>query len=136
MLNDFFAVNHGGSETELWKRAYVFSHYAKHATGKTRIRSTLNDTNEKLIGGSSYRSADGDTVTIFLCNTSATDTYKVTVGLPFVPEKINQVVTGESVNARLTDETATYSNGTQRPTVQLLPGFFYTFEFVRMLRQS
>ena len=136
MLNDFFAVNHGGSETELWKRAYVFSHYAKHATGKTRIRSTLNDTNKKLIGGSSYRSADGDTVTIFLCNTSATDTYKVTVGLPFVPEIINQVVTGESVNARLTDETATYSNGTQRPTVQLLPGFFYTFEFVRNLPEE
>jgi hypothetical protein len=40
MLDDFFASNHGGSSTQLWKRAWVFSHYAKYATGKTRINTT------------------------------------------------------------------------------------------------
>lgn len=54
MLNDFFAVNHGGSDTQLWKRAYVFSHYAKYATGKTRIKSTLSDSQKLLKGGSAY----------------------------------------------------------------------------------
>ena len=131
MLNDFFACNHGGSDTELWKRAYVFGHYAKYATGKTRVKSTLSDSTGKLIGGSSYINATADTVTVFVLNTSATDTYNLTLGLPFVPNKITQIATGESVNRIVTDVTDKYYTGTQRPKVQLLPGVFYTFQFVK-----
>lgn len=131
MVNDFFACNHGGSDTELWKRAYVFSHYARYATGKTRVKTTLNDTNGKLVGGSAYISQGGDTITIFLLNTSATDTYNVTVGLPFVPGNIQQVATSEAVNRLVTDVTATAGNGTVRPRLTLLPGVFYTFQFTQ-----
>ena len=130
MLNDFFACNHGGSDTELWKRAYVFGHYAKYATGKTRVKSTLTDGSGKLVGGSSYVNATSDTVTVFVLNTSSTDTYSLIIGLPFVPAKITQIATGEAVNRMVTDVTDKYSNGTQRPKVQLLPGVFYTFQFV------
>ena len=131
MLDDFFACNHGGSDTELWKRAYIFGHYAKYATGKTRIRSTLADGTGKLIGGSSYISETGDTVTVFVLNSSATDTYNLTLGLPFVPAKITQIATGEAVNRMVMDVTDKYGNDTQRPRVQLLPGMFYTFQFVK-----
>lgn len=131
MLNDFFACNHGGSDTELWKRAYVFGHYAKYATGKTRVKSSLTDGTGMLKGGSSYVNATMDTVTVFVLNTSAKDTYNLIVGLPFVPAKITQIATGESVNRLVTDVTEQYDNGTQRPRLKLLPGVFYTFQFVK-----
>lgn len=136
MLNDFFACNHGGSDTELWKRAYVFSHYAKYATGKTRIKSALTDSNNKLVGGSAYISQSGDTVTLFVLNTSATDTYRLVTGLPFVPEKITQIATSESVNWLVSDVTEKFSKGTQRPVLDLLPGVFYTFEFVKHVDEA
>jgi hypothetical protein len=131
MLTDFFACNHGGSDTQLWKRAYVFSHYAKYATGMTRIRHTMSDTSGKLIGGTSYMSESGDTVSIFLLNPTTSDTYRVTVSLPFIPEKVTQIVTGDAVNALTTDVTETYANGTKRVVLSLLPGMFYTFQFVK-----
>ncbi len=131
MLNDFFAVNHGGSETELWKRAYVFSHYAKYATGNTRVKSTLSDSSGMLVGGSSYINENADTVTVFLLNTSDTYTYSVLVGLPFAPQRIKQIATGDAVNALVSDVTDKYANGTQRPKIQLLPGVFYTFQFIK-----
>ena len=136
MLNDFFAVNHGGSDTELWKRAYVFSHYAKYATGKTRVKSTLSDATAALKGGSAYVSESGDTVTLFILNTSDVNTYNLTVGLPFIPEKITQTLTGQTVNARTMDVTEKYANGTKRAKVQLLPGIFYTFQFIRNISEE
>ncbi len=136
MLNDFFAVNHGGSETELWKRAYVFSHYAKYATGKTRVKATLSDTSGRLIGGSAYLSQSGDTVSVFLLNQTSDTTYNVTIGLPFVPEKITQTVTGETVNALTQNVTEKYVNDTKRVRVELLPQMFYTFQFIRNISEE
>ena len=127
MTNDFFACNHGGSDTQLWKRAWVFSHYAKYATGKTRIYSSLSTT--VLKGGSAYVSEQGDSVVVMVLNTSAADTYNLTVKLPFEPARITQVATGDIANARRSDVTAKYANGTKNPVVKLLPGVFYTFVF-------
>ena len=129
MLNDFFACNHGGSDTELWKRAYVFSHYAHHATGKTRVKTTMSDTSGRLIGGSAYINQSADTVTVFILNPSATDTYNLTMSLPFVPKQVKQVVTGETVNGLEQDVSDKYVTGTKIPRVQLLPGIFYTLIF-------
>ncbi|MBR1548057.1 MAG: family 43 glycosylhydrolase [Prevotella sp.] len=136
MFTHFFASNHGGSDTQLWKRAWVFSHYAKYATGKTRIASSLSNTNNVLKGGTAYISQTGDTVCVMLLNTSATDTYNVTVSLPFVPQAITQIATGDAANALRLDVTEKYANGTQRPVVTLLPGIFYTFQFVRTTAQQ
>lgn len=130
MYTHFFASNHGGSDTQLWKRAYVFSHYAKYATGKTRIRSTLS-ANTALKGGSAYISPSGDTITVMVLNPSATDTYNLTVAIPFIPTHITQVVTGQTVNALRSDVSDKYVNGTSKVRLQLLPGMFYTFQFVK-----
>ncbi len=141
MLNDFFAVNHGGSETELWKRAYVFSHYAKYATGKTRIKTTTSGFGtatqpnvpttkyEKLIGGSSYISDDGNTITVFVLNpTTSAVTFNVMCN-PFEAKKVTAVVTGESVNAKKIDVTSDYTSSTKKLVTTLQPGLFYTFIF-------
>ena len=127
MFTHFFASNHGGSDTQLWKRAYVFSHYAKYATGKTRIYSSLN--NSVLKGGSAYISEQGDSVVVMVLNPSASDIYNLTVSLPFVPARITQVATSDAANARRADVTERFGNGTQKPVVKLLPGVFYTFVF-------
>ena len=127
MLNDFFACNHGGSETELWKRAYVFSHYAKYATGKTRITSSLSNTTD-LLGGSTYVSDSGDTITCFVLNKSK-KTYSLTVSLPFVAGNVVQVATNDGCNALTLDVSDLYG-GKNQPVVKLQPGTFYTFQFV------
>lgn len=138
MLNDFFACNHGGSETELWKRAYVFGHYAKYATGKTRILSEWTNGSGALRGGSAYISESGDTVTVFVLNTSSTTTYQLGVTLPFKPAGITQMVTGDNVNGYTRDVTEKYidnllvfANGNVRARVQVLPNMFYTFQFLK-----
>ena len=136
MLFDFFACNHGGSDTQLWKRAYVFSHYAKYATGMTRIRTSLTDYGSKLKGTSAYISESGDTVSVFMLNTMESDTYNVTLSLPFVPEKVIQVVTGDAANALTTDMTDVYATGTTRPVVTLQPRMFYTFQFIKHVDPS
>ena len=131
MLDDFFAVNHGGSDTELWKRAYVFGHYAKHATGKTRVLSTLTDDDKMLVGGSSFLSTTGDTLTLFLLNTSSTYAYNVVTQLPFVPQRVKQMVTNDVVNMLTKDVTEQYAKGSKFITLKLMPNTFYTFQFVR-----
>jgi O-glycosyl hydrolase len=129
MLTHFFASNHGGSDTQLWKRGYIFSHYAKNVTGKTRISNTVLSLST-LKGGSAYQSADGDTIVISVLNTSATDVVNLTVTLPFEPKHISQVVTSEAANAKRDDVTALYvKEGSKKPVVTLQPATFYTFVF-------
>lgn len=129
MLDDFFACNHGGSDTELWKRAYIFGHYAKYATGKTRVKSALTDNNGGLIGGSSYINAAGDTLTCFVYNPTSS-VYTFTVSVPFIPTNIKQIATGNSVNRIVTDITEEVNCTTKFPKLTLQPGIFYTFQFV------
>ncbi len=135
MANHFFADNHGGSSTQLWKRAYVFGHYAKYATGKTRIQSVLTDTNKGLTGGSAYISESGDTATVFILNKS-TNTYALTVALPFKPEKVEQATTNDFANRLIKDVSDKYVNGTQKAKLTLQPGTFYTFQFIKNIDDS
>ena len=141
MLGDFFASSHGGSDTQLWKRAYVFSHYAKYATGKTRINVTRNGfagipqpnnqtvNYDKLIGGSAYISDDGNTISVFVLNPqSVAVTFNVMCN-PFVANKVTAIVTGESVNAKKIDVTGNYDATTKKLVTTLQPGLFYTFVF-------
>jgi len=136
MTGDFFASSHGGSDKELGKRAYVFSHYTHYATGRQRIKSTLTDASKKLVGGSAYISNSGDTVSVFVLNTSDSRTYDLTVSLPFIPTSITQAATGTVGNCQKKDVSVRYLNGTHRPKVQLAPGVFYTFQFVHSEEQQ
>lgn len=138
MLDDFFACNHGGSATEPWKRAYVFSHYAKYATGKTRVLSEWSGNYSGLLGGSSYVSESGDTVSVFVLNPSSTVTYQLSVSLPFKPQRIIQTATSDNVNAYTKDVTdkyidgvVVYASGLTKTKVTLQPGVFYTFQFMK-----
>ena len=141
MLDDFFASNHGGSSTQLWKRAWVFSHYAKYATGMTRINATKSGfaaipqpngqtvNFDKLIGGSSYISDDGNTITVFVLNPQTVAVNFTVICNPFVANKVSAIVTGESVNAKKVDVTSDYNASTKRLVTTLQPGLFYTFVF-------
>lgn len=131
MLNDFFACNHGGKDTELWKRAYVFGHYAKYATGRTRVKTTLSNTAGALIGGSGYATESGDTVSVFVLNTSPY-TYRLTTALAFAPDKVVQVTTSETDNRVVKDVTEQYATGTTLLKLMLDPGVFYTFQFIKL----
>lgn len=135
MYDHFFASNHGGSDTQLWKRAWVFSHYAKYATGKWRIQSSFVNGSGLTKAGSAYTSANGDTLVVMLLNPTA-DTYELTINLPFEPVRIKQVTTGDNANALTIDVTDRYANGTKSPVVQLQPGMFYTFEFLKTIDES
>lgn len=133
MLADFFGnglSDNGENSSVLFKRAYVFGHYAWYATGKDRINSTISDGNasDKLTG-SAYASADGDTITVFLLNRS-TANYTVNLVLPDTMWTVRQIVTNESVNRKVIDKSAEYG-GVTRPRLSLLPKTFYTFEFIR-----
>ena len=128
MFTHFFASNHGGSDTQLWKRAWVFSHYAKNVTGKRRVGAAFTNSGS-LKGGSSYVSENGDTVVVMVLNSSTTITYDLTVKLPFVPQRIEQVVTNDAANAQRTDVSELCVNDTQQPVVHLQPNSFYTFVF-------
>lgn len=130
MLNDFFACNHGGKDTELWKRAYVFGHYAKYATGRTRVKTTLSNTAGALIGGSGYATESGDTVSVFVLNTSSY-TYRLTTALAFAPDKIIQVTTSDADNRVVRDVTEQYATGSTLLKLMLDPGVFYTFQFIK-----
>ena len=141
MLDDFFASNHGGSSTQLWKRAWVFSHYAKYATGKTRIKNSLggfataSQPNaqttkfEKLIGGSSYISDDGNTISVFVLNPTTSAVTLTVMCYPFVANKVTAIVTGESVNAKRIDVMDDYDQTSKKLITTLQPGMFYTFVF-------
>ncbi len=120
----------GDDHSGLSKRAYVFSHYAHYATGMQRVKATLTGNTGGLIGGSTYASEQGDTITVFVCNKSS-DVCQLTVSLAFAPKKIMQVVTGDAANSRRTDVTERFDNGTRRPVVTLMPGHFYTFQFLK-----
>ncbi len=132
MLNDFFSVAHGGSDTELWKRAYVFSHYAKYVTGKTRVRSSLLGTYASdLRGGSAYVSEGGDTITFNVLNPTSY-TYTLTINVPINPTKVTAIVTNDAVNAKKVNLTSQYTDGSKKFKATLQPGTFYTLVFEKV----
>ena len=133
MLNDFFGDgtdedNHNQSSSTLYKRAYVFSHYAKFATGKRRVKLTISDGNSTPLTGSAFVSETGDTVTVFVLNKSSKE-YNMRVILPFTTKSVVRAVSGESANRIIQDVSAEYA-GVKNPTLSVLPGMFYTFQFV------
>lgn len=133
MLADFFGTglsDNGETSSQLFKRAYVFGHYARYATGKNRIGMTLSDSNTSdKLAGSAYASENGDTITLFVLNKSAYK-YTVILQLPSAMGCVRQIVTNESVNRKVIDKTDDYAGNT-RPRLTLLPKTFYTFEFIK-----
>lgn len=138
MLNEFFgdgtSDNKNESSNTLHKRAYVFGHYARYATGKWRTKIIITDNNSQKITGSAYTSVTGDTISVFLLNRSNYE-YKISVMLPDTMTQVRQAVTNQNENRVITDVTAQYG-GSKRPSLILKPASFYTFEFIRQADPS
>lgn len=117
----------GTTVGEITKRGYILSHYAKYATGKTRMGNAWADTTGKLTG-STYISDTGDSVVVMVINPS-TDTYNLTVDLPFYTTSGKMVKTTESVNMVSTD--LSFTTETVRPKISISPSSFTTLVFAK-----
>jgi len=118
---------YGTTVGEITKRGYILSHFAKYATGKTRIGNAWADTTGKLTG-STYISDAGDSVVVMVIN-PATDTYNLTVDLPFYTISGKMVKTTESVNMASTD--LSFATETCRPKISISPSSFTTLVFAK-----
>ena len=127
MLDHFFGDGTGGGDTSLpGKAAHLLSHYAKYATGMTRVEATFANTPAL---GTAYVSAGGDTVSLFVRNWGADDA-TLTVNLPFESRQVYSILTNESRNSYRRDVSEQYA-GTSTPEISLLGGTFHTFLFIR-----
>ena len=127
MLDNFFGDGTDGSKTsQPGKWAYILSHYAKFATGKTRIQATFSNTSLK---GTAYMSEDGDTISLFILNPGATST-TLRVRLPFACAQVRSVITNEFRNFYQQDVSEEYG-GTLNPRLSIMASTIHTFQFVR-----
>lgn len=107
------------------KRGYIQSHYAKYATGCTRIENVWSD-GSNVLTGSSYASVNGDSVIVMVINPS-TDSYSLTVDLPFYTQSGSVVTTSASLN--MSKSALTLNEETFRPTVTVGASSFTTIIF-------
>jgi glucuronoarabinoxylan endo-1,4-beta-xylanase len=107
------------------KRGYIQSHYAKYATGTTRIDQTWMD-DSKVLDGSTYLSVSGDSVILMVMNSSS-DSYTLTIDLPFYTLSGTKISTTELLN--LSSSAITLSEETFRPKVTVGASSFNTLIF-------
>lgn len=86
----------GTTNGEATKRGYALGHYAKYVTNTTRIKHTLHDPDYGLTA-SAYQTASGDSIVIMLINI-ATQSYNVTLDLPFLTQGGRRILTRQSTN--------------------------------------
>lgn len=129
MLDHFFGDGAGGGDkSSLAKFAYVMGHYARYATGLTRVKSVFTDNNAVPVNGTAYASENGDTINVFVLNPSESSV-TLTVNLPFASRQANAIVTNISRNRFVQDVSASYS-GTQTPEVFIASKSLYTLQFI------
>lgn len=117
----------GTVEGEITKRGYILSHFAKYATGKTRVGNTWADGTGKL-SGSTYISDAGDNVVVMVINTGS-EAYNLAVDLPFYTTSGKMIKTTELVSMSSTDMN--FSTETFRPNVTISPSSFTTLVFAK-----
>lgn len=109
------------------KRGYILSHFAKYVTGYTRVGHEWRD-ETGVLKGSTYQSADGNTVTVMVINAS-NSSYDLTVDLPFYTISGNHVTTSESKN--MAAVALSYSTETCRPKVVVDASSITTLVFTK-----
>jgi glucuronoarabinoxylan endo-1,4-beta-xylanase len=85
-------------EGEITKNGYILSHYAKYATGTTRIKV---DSDDSSILATAYVNADGKEITLVVLNTTKKDT-KLAIVLPDTVKGVSAVQTTKEVNMKET----------------------------------
>lgn len=117
----------GSIDGQITKRGYILSHFAKYATGKTRVGNTWADGTGKL-SGSTYISDAGDNVVVMVINTGS-EAYNLAVDLPFYTTSGKMIKTTELVSMSSTDMN--FSTETFRPNVTISPSSFTTLVFAK-----
>jgi len=105
----------GSTAGVMTKRGYILSHYAKNVTGATRIGTTFTD-ESGILKGSSYLSEDGKKVILMVIN-SSTDSYDLTVDLPFYSKSGKVIATTETTN--MAETAISLAEETARPKMTI-----------------
>ncbi|WP_240346965.1 glycoside hydrolase family 30 beta sandwich domain-containing protein [Bacteroides ovatus] len=85
-------------EGKISKNGYILSHYAKYATGTTRIKVNSADSG---VLATAYKKADGKEITLVVLNTTKEDT-KLTIMLPAAIAGVSAVQTTKDVDMQET----------------------------------
>lgn len=114
---------YGTSNGTVTKRGYIMAHFAKFATGLTRIDANLGG-----MEGSAYLSQSGDTIVAVMAN--ATDNViETTFDLPFYTQQGELRTTAKSQNFKKT--VLTYETEACRPVVSVAAQSVVTVQFVK-----
>jgi glucuronoarabinoxylan endo-1,4-beta-xylanase len=89
-------TNGAGSSGSITKRGYIMAHFAKFATGMTRIDADLCG-----MEGSAYLSQTGDTIVAVMANPTD-NSVEMTFDLPFYTMNVEMRTTGKSQNFKQT----------------------------------
>ena len=116
-------TNGAGSSGSITKRGYIMAHFAKFATGMTRIDADLGG-----MEGSAYLSQTGDTVVAVMVNPTDNAT-EMTFDLPFYTLDGELRTTGKSQSFKKT--TLTQETETCRPVVAIAAQSVVTVQFVK-----
>lgn len=116
-------TNGAGSSGAITKRGYIMAHFAKFATGMTRIDADLGG-----MEGSAYLSQTGDTVVAVMANPTDNAT-EMTFDLPFYTLDGELRTTGKSQSFKKT--TLTQETETCRPVVAIAAQSVVTVQFVK-----
>ncbi len=143
MLNDFNAWIHyaakryyamlgdgtmGTQQGVVTKRGYVMAHFAKYATGLTRVGTSWNDDAAQPLEGSAYLSDGGDTLVAVVFN-AGKSARKLIVDLPFYTQKGEMVSTTKTKNMAKTE--LAYDENLCRPVVVIEASSVATIRFVK-----
>jgi glucuronoarabinoxylan endo-1,4-beta-xylanase len=113
----------GTTNSTITKRGYIMAHFAKFATGMTRIDADLGG-----MEGSAYLSQTGDTIVAVMAN--ATDnTIEATLDLPFYTQQGELRTTAKSLSFRKT--AITLDTEACRPVVTVAAQSVVTVQFVK-----
>lgn len=115
---------YGTTNGTVTKRGYVMAHFARFATGMTRIDATWNGSSME---GSAYISQTGDTAVLVIANPGYAAT--ITLDLPFYTQKGETYTTDKVRN--LLKKTYNLEAETCRPQVDIAAGSVCTVLFVR-----
>ena len=143
MLNDFNAWIHyaakryygmlgdgtnGTQQSVVTKRGYVMAHFAKYATGLSRVDALWKDDAAQPLEGSAYLSDSGDTLVAVVFNPS-NSARQLVVDLPFYTLKGEQVSTTRTRNMAKTE--LAYDEDICRPQVEIEASSVTTLRFVK-----
>ena len=118
---------YGTANSMITKRGYILSQYAKNTIGSTRIKADWNDDSNTL-QGSSFISQTGDSVIVMVINPSS-DTYALTLDLPFFTKAGKCIQTTASVSMSASD--LTIDSETYRPEIDINASSLTTLIFAK-----